>query len=257
MRIIRVKHNGQTFYASLGEGAVISLNPQHARDTPIPLAEVALMPLVLPSKIICITLNYRDRAAELEMPVPQSPPFILRPNSSLLANSQPVRLPSATCRMYPEASLAIVIGQGCRRIRPEDAPRHIFGFTCANDISMYSGGGHDLPGTAEKASDGTCCVGPWLETHPPDSGRLRIRSMINGALCQDGSTRDMIFSPEELLSHLSHIMTLNPGDVILTGTPSGACPARPGDTVQVEIPGVGVISNPVAEEEEPLSLPMQ
>ena len=256
MRIIRVRHKGQSFYASLGDGVVISLTRQPDREEPIPLSEVTLMPLVLPSKVICIDLNYRDYAVEHDLPLPEHPSFVLRPTGSLLPNGQPLVLPPDTRRIYPEAELAIVVGQACRRIRPEDAPRYIFGYTCANDMTV-----RDYPDDpcriTGKSVDGTCPIGPWLETQPPDRDDLVIRCVVNGEVCQNGSMTDMIFSPAEILSYLSQFMTLNPGDLILTGTPSGAAPVHAGDSVQVEIPGVGVLFNSIVDEADSSPLPVQ
>jgi 2-keto-4-pentenoate hydratase/2-oxohepta-3-ene-1,7-dioic acid hydratase in catechol pathway len=256
MRVIRVRHKGQSFYASLGEGVVISLNSRQGSDEPIPLSEVTLMPLVLPSKIISIDLNYRDAAIERELPLPDHPSFVLRPNGSLLANGQPVQLPPMVRTVSPEAELALVIGQPCRRIRPEDAPRYIFGYTCANDITVRDYP-EDLCQTARKSFDATCPIGPWLETQPPDREDPIIRCLVNGDLRQGGTMADMIFSPAELVSYLSQFMTLNPGDVILTGTPSGVTSAQAGDNVQVEIPGVGVLFNHLEEETDAAPLPVQ
>lgn len=254
MRIIRVRHKGQSFYASLGDGVVISLSRQQGSEEPIPLSEIKLMPLVLPSKLICVDLNYRDAAIERNLPLPERPMFVLRPNGSLLANGLSVPLPPQVRSVYPEAELAFVIGQPCRRIRPEDAPRYIFGYTCANDITV-----RDYPDdpVAGKCFDATCPIGPWLETQPPDRDELTIRCLVNGELRQNGAMADMIFSPAELLSHVSQFMTMNPGDVILTGTPSGVAPAQAGDNVQVEIPGVGVLFNSLAEEADASPLPVQ
>ena len=256
MRIIRVKHRGQSFYASLGDGMVISLNRQHDRDEPIPLSEVTLMPLVLPSKVICVHVNYRDYAIEHELPVPERPEFELRPNGSLLPNGQAVMLPPHARSIHPEAELALVVGQSCRRIRPEDAVRYIFGYTCANDMTV-----HEYPddplGMAGKFFDATCPIGPWLETQPPDRDDLLIRCVVNGEVRQNGAMTDMIFSPAEILSYVSQFMTLNPGDIILTGTPSGVRPVHAGDSVQVEIPGVGVLFNSITEEADASPLPVQ
>ncbi|MDR2727144.1 MAG: fumarylacetoacetate hydrolase family protein [Deltaproteobacteria bacterium] len=256
MRVIRVRHKGQSFYASLGEGMVINLNRQQGSNEPIPLSEITLMPLVLPSKVICIDLNYRDAAIERELPLPERPAFVLRPNGSLLANGQSVPLPAGVHAVYPEAELAIVIGQPCRHIRPEDAARHIFGYTCANDITVRD---HpdDPHQAAAKAFDATCPVGPWLETQLPDREELIVRCLVNGEVRQNGTMADMIFPPAELLSYLSQFMTMNPGDVILTGTPSGVAPAQAGDNVQVEIPGVGVLFNNLTQEAAALPPPVQ
>ena len=243
MRIIRVRHRGQTFYASLGDGVVISLDRETGAET-IPLAEVALMPLVAPSKIISIGFNFDGQAASFGIEQPEHPLFFLRPTTSLTGNGRPVVMPHGMGRMCAEAELALVIGQSCSQVSPDSALRHVFGYTCANDLSV--GDERTDPFlTRSKSFNGTCPVGPWLETQMPDLRGTPVRCLINGEMQQEASLGDMLFSPAEILSYLSQIMTLNPGDIILTGAPSGFAEVHPGDTVQVEIPGVGVLFNAI------------
>jgi 2-keto-4-pentenoate hydratase/2-oxohepta-3-ene-1,7-dioic acid hydratase in catechol pathway len=253
MRVVRVRHEGRTFYASLGEGVVISLNRDRGGE-PIPLPEVSLQPLVLPSKIVCVSLNHRDGAMETGLPAPRMPSFVLRPGSSLLANGRSIRLP-AGARSYPAASLGMVIGQSCRNIRPDEAGRHIFGYTCVNDIRVHDDV-RDPGHGAERFFDGTCPIGPWLETSLPAMESPTLRSLINGEIDQQGDLNDMLFSPGEILSCLSRFMTLNPGDLVLAGSPSGGSAARAGDKLQVEISGLGSLFNSV-EDEEDAPLPLQ
>ena len=246
MRIIRVRHQGQTFYASLGDGVVISLGREAGAET-IPLAEVTLMPLVVPSKIISVGFNFEGQASSFGIEPPEHPLFFLRPTTSATGNGRPVVMPHGMGTMRAEAELALVIGQRCSQVSPDTALRHVFGYTCANDLSV--GDERTDPFlTRGKCFNGTCPVGPWLETQMPDLRETPVRCLINGETHQEASLGEMIFSPAEILSYLSQIMTLNPGDIILTGAPSGIAEVRPGDTVQVEIPGVGVLFNAIESE---------
>ena len=254
MRIIRVRHQGQTFYASLGDGVVINMGREAGVD-PIPLGEVGLMPLVVPSKIIGIGFNFKEQAESFGIDAPEHPLFFLRPGTSLIGNGRPVLLPPNVRRVYAEAELALVIGQTCHRVNRENAGRHIFGYTCANDLTVADTVNDPFLSTG-KSYNGTCPVGPWLETQPPDLGELPIRCLVNGEIRQEGMASEMLFTPEEIISYLSHIMTLNPGDIVLTGSPPGLAEVRPGDSVQVEIPGVGVLFNAV-EGESGSELPVQ
>lgn len=247
MRIIRVQHNEAIFYAELLDGAVRCLHQDLGYTRPIPLTEVSLMPLVAPSKVVCVGLNYRDHALELDFPIPDKPSFFLKPPTSLVGNGQAIVMPTDVGRVDAEAELAMVIGQTCRNISPEKAAQNIFGYTCANDVTARAIQKTDpLLGHA-KAYDTFCPLGPWLETAVENVDNLNIRAIINGEVRQSGSTADMIFRPMELVSFLSQIMTLVPGDVVLTGTPAGVSPIHPGDMVQVEIDNVGVLFNPVEE----------
>ncbi len=248
MRIIRVRHQGQTFYASLGDGVVISMG-RDAEPTPIPLNEVGLMPLVVPSKIICIGFNFKEQAEAFGIDVPERPLFFLRPGTSLTGNGRPIVLPPGARNVYAEGELALVIGQSCSRVSPENASRHVFGYTCANDLTVDDTPKDPFLSTG-KSYNGTCPVGPWLETQAPAPQDLIIRCLVNGEVRQESPASEMLFSPEEIISYLSHIMTLNPGDVILTGAPSGLADVHAGDNVHVEIPGVGVLFNAIENEDE-------
>lgn len=245
MRIIRVRHNGRAFYASLGDDNMLTcLQRNLGYDEPLPMTEVSLMPLVAPSKIICVGLNFCDHAAELDMPLSAEPSFFLKPPSSLLGNGQTILLPRDVGRVDYEAELAIIIGQHCRNATPEQAAGYIFGYTCANDVTARDlQKGERMFGRC-KGYDTFCPLGPWIETElpPEDTG---VRAVVNGEVRQEGLLRDMIAKPLELVAYLSGIMSLTPGDVILTGTPKGVGPLAAGDTVQIEVDNVGVLFNSV------------
>lgn len=245
MRIIRVRHNGRAFYASLGADNLLTcLQHNLGYHEPLSMTEVSLMPLVAPSKIVAVGLNFRDHAAELDMPLSAEPSFFLKPPSSLLGNGQTILLPRDVGRIDYEAELAVIMGQHCRNVTPEQASEYVFGYTCANDVTARDmQRGERMFGRC-KGYDTFCPLGPWIETElPPEDSA--VRAVVNGEVRQQGVLRDMIAKPLELVSYLSRIMSLTPGDVILTGTPRGVGPITPGDTVQIEVENVGILFNSV------------
>lgn len=253
MRIIRVEHGGASYYGILEDGLVFPLRRQPGRMEPLPLEEARVLPLASPSKIICVGLNYKAHAEELGYPLPQMPSFFLKPPSALIANGEPIVLPFGMGRIEYEAELAMVVGKACRNLSPDEARESLFGFTCANDVTAREVQKADPLIGHCKAYDTFCPLGPWIETDLERLDDLSVRCLVNGELRQSGNSGDMIFKPYDLLCFLSRVMTLLPGDVILTGTPPGIGPIRAGDVVQVSIEGIGVLSNPVegpAPEEE-------
>lgn len=245
MRIIRVQHKESVFYAELLDGAVRCLHRQLDLPDPIPLQEISILPLVAPSKVVCVGLNYRAHCAELNFPVPSRPEFFLKPPTAIVPHGQNILLPAHVGRVDTEAELALVIGQACHNISEAQAANHIFGFTCANDITAREIQRQDSLIGHCKSYNTFCPIGPWLETDVADVSNLDIRCHINDEMVQNSNTSDMLFPPNVLVSFLSKIMTLIPGDVILTGTPPGVSPIKDGDMVQVEIEGVGVLFNRV------------
>lgn len=250
MRVIRVRHRGSVFFAALQEDGVVCLNRQLGYEAPIPLEELSLLPVVAPSKIVCVGLNYRAHAAEIDMPVPEEPVFFLKAPTTVIGTGQPVLLPSGVGRIDYEGELALVVGRQCRNISPEQAREHIFGFTCANDVTARDIQKRDGLFGRCKGYDTFCPVGPWIETALEDPGTLAIRTLVNGEVRQQGDTSDMLFHPFELLSSISRVMTLLPGDLVLTGTPEGVGPIHAGDEVRVEIDEVGILFNPVLPAED-------
>lgn len=245
MRIICVRHNGRAFYAAMGEDNTLTcLQHNLGYSEPLPMTEVSLLPLVAPSKIICVGLNFRDHAAELDMPLSAEPSFFLKPPSSLLGNGQTIRLPRNVGRIDYEAELAVIMGQHCRNVTPAQARDYVFGYTCANDVTARDLQKNERMFGRCKGYDTFCPLGPWIETElPPENAT--VRAVVNGEVRQEGVLADMIVPPLELVSYLSGIMSLTPGDVILTGTPRGVGPIAPGDTVQIEVQNVGVLFNSV------------
>jgi len=260
MRVLRVQHQNHTFYASLHGDELICLNKSLGFTQPIPLRDVAVVPPVMPTKIICAAVNYPAHADEVGLAVPQEPVLFLKPPSAVIGTGMPIILPAASRRVDYEAELAVVMGKACRNVEPEDAAEHIFGYACANDVTARDLQKKDGQYARAKGFDSFCPIGPWIETQVPDPSDLAINTRINGETVQQGSTKDMLFSPYRLVSFISKVMTLQPGDVVLTGTPQGVGPLRHGDEVRVEIEAVGILINRVIAEkagETEKAAPMQ
>lgn len=210
----------------------------------ISLASVELLPPVEPTKVICIGRNYAAHAAEHEAEVPQVPLIFLKPPSAVIGPGSEIRLPPQSNSVEHEGELAVVIGQQGRWISTQDAARHVLGYSAANDVSARDLQFQDDQWTRGKGFDTFCPLGPWIETEL-DPADVMISCMVNGQMRQMASTRDMVFAVPQLVAFISSIMTLEPGDVILTGTPAGVGPLVDGDEVTVEVEGVGKLVNPV------------
>jgi len=209
-----------------------------------------LLPPVTPSKIVCVGRNYRDHAKELGNEVPAEPLLFFKPPSSLLKPGGIVRLPAASSRVDFEGELALVIARRVRNLKPDANWREaIRGYTLANDITARDLQKKEAQWTRAKGFDTFCPVGPIVSDELDPLAGLTIETRVNSELRQQGSTLDFIFSIPELLAYITAAMTLEPGDLILTGTPSGVGPLAPGDRVEVSIPGLGVLSNSVDQEE--------
>jgi 2-keto-4-pentenoate hydratase/2-oxohepta-3-ene-1,7-dioic acid hydratase in catechol pathway len=209
------------------------------------LADIRLLSPILPSKVVCVGRNYADHAAEHGAEVPAEPLLFLKPSTAVIGPRDAIRLPPQSRQVEHEAELAVVIGPpGARRADRAAAERAIFGYTCANDVTARDLQRSDGQWTRAKGFDSFCPLGPWITTGVDVSDR-EVRCEVNGEVRQVGRTRDMVFDPPTLVSYVSHVMTLLPGDVLLTGTPAGVGPLRPGDRVVVRIDGVGELVNPV------------
>ena len=250
MRILRVQYRGRIFYAALHDDHVICLNKELGFPDPIPLREVGVMPTVMPSKIICAAVNYRAHGEELGHDLPEEPRLFIKPPSSVIASGQAIVLPPDSERVDHEGELAVVIGRTARNIREPEVDAYVFGYTCANDVTARDLQRRDGLFGRAKGFDTFCPIGPWIETEVPDPDNLAIRTLVNNTVRQSSSTAAMIFPVRTLVSFVSRVMTLNPGDVILTGTPEGVGPLRDGDEVRVEIEGVGMLINPVTASAE-------
>lgn len=257
MRIIRVRYQGRAFYAAITSPETVRcLNREPDIPDEIPFSALELLPLVRPSKVVCVGLNYHDHARELDLPVPDEPVLFFKPPTSVIGAGDPIVLPSCSARVDYEAELALVIGKTARFVTESQAPAHIFGYTCANDVTARDLQQKDGQWCRAKGFDTFCPIGPWIETDAGDLGALGLRAKVNGELRQEGTTADMIFPPMRLVSFLSRVMTLLPGDVVLTGTPAGIGPMKAGDEVTIEIDGVGFLQNPVVDEggDEPAAM---
>ncbi|AKT39311.1 fumarylacetoacetate hydrolase family protein [Chondromyces crocatus] len=193
---------------------------------------------VEPTKILCVGRNYAAHARELGNDIPKEPLLFLKPPSSLLGPLQTIVLPPDSQRVEHEAELGVVIGRRCRNVSPEDALAHVFGYTCLGDITARDLQRKDVQFTRGKGFDTFCPVGPWIET-ALDPAQLRIRATVNGKLRQDGPTSQMIWGVPALIAAMSRVMTLEPGDILATGTPEGVGPLVDGDELVIEIMGEG------------------
>jgi 2-keto-4-pentenoate hydratase/2-oxohepta-3-ene-1,7-dioic acid hydratase in catechol pathway len=208
------------------------------------LEAVKILPPVYPSKVVCVGLNYRDHATELDMEIPDEPVLFLKPPTTVIGHGETIIYPPESRQVDYEAELAVIVGQTAHKIPPDDAPLYIAGYTVLNDVTARDLQQKDGQWTRAKSFDTFCPLGPCMET---DLGpaHQKISMRVNGELRQDSNTRNMIFPVIELFSFISHIMTLNPGDVIATGTPPGVGQLQVGDVAEATVEGVGTLSNPV------------
>jgi 2-keto-4-pentenoate hydratase/2-oxohepta-3-ene-1,7-dioic acid hydratase in catechol pathway len=209
-----------------------------------PLPSVELLAPLAPGKIVCVGRNYADHAREHGAEVPEIPLLFLKPPSAVIGPRAPIVLPPQSEQVEYEAELAAVIGKQARAVASEEAREYIFGYTAANDVTARDLQRKDGQWTRAKGFDTFCPLGPWIDTEA-DPGDLRITCRVNGQIRQLASTREMVFSVYQLVAFVSGIMTLELGDVLLTGTPAGVGRLQPGDSVQVDIEGIGCLENPV------------
>jgi 2-keto-4-pentenoate hydratase/2-oxohepta-3-ene-1,7-dioic acid hydratase in catechol pathway len=210
--------------------------------------EIRTLPVCRPTKIIAVGLNYRDHAREFNLEVPAEPLIFLKPPSAVIAAGDQIRIPSMSGRVDYEAELAVVIGRTCRNASREAAGDYILGYTCLNDVTARDLQTRDGQWTRAKSFDTFCPIGPYLVTGI-DPGDLAVQSYLNGELRQSSRTSQLIFSVPDLVEFISRIMTLFPGDIISTGTPSGVGSLNPGDTVEIVVEQVGRLINTVAKNE--------
>jgi len=249
MKIARAEINGKQFEGIVvGESIEKIFGSVYETFTTTgirnPLSDVKILPPCQPSKIIAIGLNYKDHAAEFGSKIPDEPMLFMKPSTAVIGHGEIVAYPPQSKKVDYEGELAIVIKKTAKNISEDDAKNYILGFTCANDITARDLQRKDGQFTRGKGFDTFAPIGPWIETDlQPDN--LKIKTTLNGKVVQSSSTSQMIFKPYFLVSFISFIMTLLPGDVIITGTPCGVSELKPGDVVQVEIEGIGVLENRV------------
>jgi 2-keto-4-pentenoate hydratase/2-oxohepta-3-ene-1,7-dioic acid hydratase in catechol pathway len=251
VRICRVAVGDELHYGVI-EGEAVALLSSHPfgpfepDGRVLPLADVRLVAPVLPSKVIAVGKNYADHAREMGGEVPAAPMIFLKPSTSVIGPGDPIALPWQSEQVEHEAELAVVIGRLCRDVPEERVAEVVLGYTCANDVTARDLQRTDGQWGRAKGFDTFCPIGPWIETSV-DLDDADITCLVNGDLRQSGTTGDMVRDVVELVSWISSVMTLLPGDVILTGTPAGVGPIAAGDTVSVSIDGIGTLTNPVID----------
>src|SRR5919198_1931450 len=251
MRLARFRHGRRISTGSLDGGFVRPLRGTFFEDPvptgeEIPIDSVKLLAPVIPSKLLCVGKNYMEHAEEMGGPAPEEPLIFMKPSTAVIGPGDDIPRPSWAGRIDHEAELAVVIGRLARDVKSEEAGRFILGYTCGNDVTARELQARDGQWTRAKGFDGFCPLGPWVETEL-DAGDLAVECRVNGETRQAGRTSQLTFGPGELLEYVSRVMTLLPGDVILTGTPAGVGPLEAGDKVEVEVEGIGVLSNEVIE----------
>ena len=252
MRLVRFRYGDRIATGAIepGSDAIRILRGTFFED-PVPTGEevrlddVRLLAPVLPSKLVCVGKNYAAHAAEFGMEVPEEPLLFLKPSTAVIGPGDPIRLLPISKRVDYEGELAVVIGRLARDVRTEDAFRYILGYTCANDVTLRDLQHTNDQWTRAKGFDGSCPLGPWIETEL-DPNDIRVETRLNGEIRQGAQTSDMVFGVATLIEYITGFMTLLPGDVLLTGTPEGVGRLAAGDVVEVEVEGVGSLSNPVA-----------
>ena len=217
------------------------------KEVQTPLAEVRLLPPSQPTKIVCVGRNYVDHAKELGNDVPKIPLIFMKPPSSIIANGEAIILPPQSKQVEHEGELVVVIGKRGKNIIAEEASDYIFGYTVGNDITARDLQKIDELWTRAKGFDTFCSFGPWIDTEFDPSDAV-VTCRVNGQMRQMASTRDMVFNIGMLIAYVSSIMTLEPGDLLFTGTPAGVGELKDGDEVVVEIEGLAKLSNPVKAE---------
>ncbi len=250
MRIARFSHDEKIRFGIIDEGDVVVLagDPLFSGfDTTgerIPVSDVTLLAPVIPrSKVVCVGKNYHDHAAEMGGEAPAEPLLFLKPNTSVIGPGDVIVRPRQSERTDFEGELAVVMGRVTKDVSVDDALGRVFGYTVANDVTARDLQRSDGQWARAKGFDTFCPLGPVIETEFDLTGGARIVSRVNGEVRQDGPLSDMVHSVAEIIAYASAAFTLLPGDVILTGTPAGVGPFEAGDTVEVEIDGIGVLRN--------------
>ena len=253
MQIIRYsQHNQKVQYVWILDDKVGPLSgppfgPYRRMDAVVPLSNVKLHAPALPGKIIAIGRNYPEHAKEHDVEIPDTPLIFLKPPSSIIGFGDQILLPPQSKKVEYEAELAVVIGRCGRWIDIREIEDYILGYTIANDVTARDLQHNDVQWTRAKGFDSFCPLGPWIETEL-DVSDVLITNRVNDEIRQMASTREMVFNIPQLVVYISSIMTLNPGDLILTGTPAGVGKLEDGDRIEIEIEGIGILKNTVAKD---------
>ncbi len=254
MRLVRFDFQGRSGYGVLKGERVFPI-----WDTPfgglsqtgevLTLSDLTLLAPCEPSKIVALGLNYKDHAAEFGHPVPDEPLIFMKPSTAVIGPDEDIVYPRMSRRVDYEAELAVVIGRTARHVPEDRAFDYVLGYTCFNDVTARDLQKKDGQFTRSKSFDTFAAMGPWIETEIPNPDNLTVAAYLNGERRQHSNTNNLVFGVAYLLSFISRIMTLLPGDVIATGTPSGIGPMRVGDVVEIRVEGIGTLRNRLVEEE--------
>ncbi|MEN6310965.1 MAG: fumarylacetoacetate hydrolase family protein [Acidobacteriota bacterium] len=248
MKIYRFRYRKKILCGILKEEFLFPLKGSIFRDfrigdSPIPMGDVKLLAPVVPTKIVAVGRNYREHACELGNPVPEEPLLFLKPSTAVIGPQAEILYPAMSTRVDYEGELAVVIKKKARFLRDDEpVADYILGFACFNDVTARDLQAKDVQFTRAKSFDTFAALGPCIATGL-DPAALHLKTFLNGKLVQSGATADLVFSVPFLVRFVSRVMTLQPGDVIATGTPAGVGPMKPGDRVDVQISGIGTLSN--------------
>ena len=243
--IVNEKDGRDMVYGITGDPLYTEIRPT---GTIVPLEDVRLLAPVIPrSKVVCVGRNYAAHAAELGNDVPEQALFFLKPNTAVVGPGDPVVIPSYSQEVSLEAELAVVIKRMAKDLSPDQVADHILGYTCANDLTARDSQRAEDQWFRAKAFDTSCPIGPWIETDldPVTAPGLAISSAVDGETAQQGTTADMVRSVADLIAEISTVVTLLPGDLVLTGTPAGVRSVEAGSRVDITIEGIGTLSNPI------------
>jgi 2-keto-4-pentenoate hydratase/2-oxohepta-3-ene-1,7-dioic acid hydratase in catechol pathway len=250
MKIVRIRTDeGISYGGAEPEGIRVyegsPLVAWEPTEVVVPFEQAHLLAPVFPTKVVAVGKNYAEHAEEMGSDVPDTPILFIKPATSVIGPGAPVVYPPDSENVHHEAELAVVIGAVARNVRAEDCQKVILGYTAANDVTARDLQHRDGQWTRGKSFDTFCPLGPAIETELDPLEGLSIECRVNGEVRQAGTTLDMVFGVAELIEFITRVMTLLPGDVVITGTPSGVGPVVPGDRMEVEIEGIGVLANPV------------
>lgn len=259
MRLARVAHHGGVSFVALEpdpsdpQQKVLAVEiDQHPFGDPTftgrkwPMGDVRLLAPILPSKVVCVGKNYAEHAREMGSEPPENPVIFMKPSTSVTGPNAPIKMPPNSERVDFEGELAAVVGQPCKDVPEARGGEVLLGYTIANDVTARDQQRADGQWTRAKGYDTFCPMGPWIDT-AVDSGDLGIRTELDGELMQESRTSLLLHDVPGLVSWISRVMTLLPGDVILTGTPAGVGPMQPGQKVSVSVDGLGTLTNPVQQ----------
>jgi 2-keto-4-pentenoate hydratase/2-oxohepta-3-ene-1,7-dioic acid hydratase in catechol pathway len=252
LRIVRYRHDKEVGFGVLEDTTVAAITPHpfgpfQYTGARVPLEDVRLLAPVLPTKVVAVGRNYAEHAREMGGEVTAEPVIFLKPSTAVIGPNDPIVYPAGVDRVDYEGELAAIIGKLTRRVDEADAMQAVLGFTCANDVTARDLQKIDGQWTRAKGFDTFCPLGPWIETDL-DSSDLGLRTLVDGEARQSSRTSMLEHGVASLIAFVSSVMTLLPGDVLLTGTPAGVGPLQVGSRVEVEVEGIGVLANPVVAE---------